>query len=188
MDRSVFRIMKRIRTLIGGCLVLGILVTICWSAPEFSGVLKSAGKTYLSFRPEGGAASGWREVGESFGEYKIVSYDEANDMVVLSRAGTLLEVRLKGARVESKPTLALIEEMAKGGNQAVQKMVSLAKILDERRAKTASDVAVLESRATSDQKAAERLPELRRKLKIEEDNMAYYLHNVVKSLSGPAKP
>src|SRR5687768_9100175 len=106
--------MKLTRMLMAGCLAHAFLAVVCWSTPEFSGVLKSAGKTYLALRLEGVAASGWREVGESFGEYKIISYDDAHDVVVLSRAGNLVEVRLKGARVESKPTLALIEEMARG--------------------------------------------------------------------------
>src|SRR5690349_12464874 len=99
-----------LKALIGVGLMHALLASICFAAPEFSGVLKSAGKTYLALRPEGGTVSGWREVGESMGGYKIISYDEARDVVVLSRAGTMVEVKLKGSRVESKPTLALIEE------------------------------------------------------------------------------
>ena len=179
---------KLIKTLIGVGLMHGLLVSVCCAAPEFAGVLKSAGKTYLALRTEGGTMNGWREVGESVGEYKIISYDEARDVVVLSRAGTTVEVRLNGARVESKPTLALVEEMARGGNEAVQTMLADARKLDERRANTASEVAEAESRSARDPQAAGRLPELRRKLKIEEDNMAYFLHSVVKSQSPPAKP
>ena len=156
-------------------------VAICRAAPELAGVLTSGGKTFLALRAAEGKPSTWHQVGEQFGEYLVASFDPSVDAVTLTNGGAQTVIRLKGAKVDPKPTVELVEQLARDGDMELRRLLPELKILENRRATTAADLADLQLRSASDPNAAKRVEEVRRKLRIEEDSIGFFLSRVVRS-------
>ena len=153
-----------------------------WGAdPEFAGVLTSGGKTVLALRDDTSKPSTWHQIGERFGKYLVSSYDPVIDAVTLTHDGGRAVVYLKGARVDPQPTVALVEQLAREGDGELQKLLPDLKLLENRRVKTAVELDDLLRRSVSDPNAAQRAEETRRRLKIEEDSVSFFLSRVVRS-------
>ncbi len=160
--------------------ILALIVTSCvFAGPEFSGILTLGGKTYLGLRDDDGKPFEWRAVGEEVGEFRVTSYEDSTETVTLTRGGSAIKLRLKGAAVESLPTVGLVERLALSGDTKLEKLLPNLKKLEGLRDKTLSAIAEVESRGASEEKAWDQLSGLRRKLKIEEDNLEYFVRDIV---------
>ncbi len=174
--------MKIVKSLL--CVVvLSIWTTAATSAPVFSGIFTSGGTTYLGLREDPAKPFMWVAVGGRLGEFRVVSYDDNAEKVVLQRGDAVVELRLKSSAVESTPTVELVERLAREGDVEMQKLLPGLRKLDERRADTVAELAALERRAATDESVREELKAVRRKHQIEDDNLRYLLRSVL----NPAK-
>jgi hypothetical protein len=159
-------------------LLAGLAATCCFAAPEFIGVLISQGTTYVAVRSDATKGAIWLNIGDRVDEYRVAAYDPKRAALLLKRDGTDLELFLKSGAVQSAPTVELLEQLVKKGDSGRERELQELRVLDARCKKTAAELADLESRATADPRAAEKVPHLRRQLQLEQGNLAYYLESL----------
>jgi hypothetical protein len=139
-------------------LFIAFASSVCFASPKFVGVLTSNGVTYIAVRDDSSANAIWVGIGQSVGEYRIVSYDPKKEILSVVRDSAALEVPLMTASVQPAPVLALIERLVENGDTELASALDSLRTLDERRKKTAAELSELETRAVSDPAANERLP------------------------------
>jgi hypothetical protein len=166
--------MKILRMAQSVCLVAAFCAVTCGAAPEFIGVLTSKGVTYVAVRPDPAEPAVWVGIGDTFAGYRVRSYDAKQDTLLLMRGSDAIEVKLKQASVQAKPTITLLEELIRRGDPTLQDSVKDLKTLESRVAKTVAELAAAEARAVNAPTTSETVVHLRRKLKLEEGYLDYY--------------
>jgi len=84
------------------------------AAPELRGVLISGADQRFALALPGGARTGWAGVGESFEGWKLASYSQADEALVLKKDGRNVTIKLASSKVgaaDVKATIADAEEV-----------------------------------------------------------------------------
>jgi len=103
------------------CLALLILSTLGLRAEiEFSGFFITSKEALFSLtETEGHRSSGWLKVGQSFGDYGVVSFDREHEIITLRQGGQLRQVPLRAAKAKDgrmtiRGTLTFPNEQVEG--------------------------------------------------------------------------
>ena len=160
------------------CLMLG-LASVCFGSPEFIGVLVSQGVTHLAVRGESQGRMHWVKIGEEFDGYRLKLYDSQRELLILQRGDSEVQVALKSAAVQPAPTRVLLESLVKAGDANLRAALDQAKQLEDRRDETAKRLSKLEAQTGSQVERVSVVNEVRRKLKIEEDNLEFFYQRLM---------
>jgi hypothetical protein len=82
--------------------------------PELRGVLISGGDQRFALTLPGGARTAWAGIGESFEGWKLASYNQANETLVVKKDGQEVSIKLASSKVgaaDNKATIADAEEV-----------------------------------------------------------------------------
>jgi hypothetical protein len=100
--------------------------------PELRGVLISGADQRFALTLPGGARTGWVGIGESFEGWKLASYNQTDDALVVTKGGQKVSIKLASSKVgaaDVKATIADAEEVFRKMN--FDEM--LGKVLDQQR-------------------------------------------------------
>jgi len=158
-----------------------LMVSPATAAPELVGFFATGSKAFVGLRDGPSGSFAWRSVGERFGEYEVVSFDLNAETVRLLQGTTITNLKLKASRVESAPTVSLVEQLAKNGDSEMQKFLPGLRTLDARRAQAVAELSDLEIRAASDERTRQRITDLRRNISLQEKHLDFLLQAVVRS-------
>jgi hypothetical protein len=75
---------------------------------KFAGILVTTEKTMFRLQDDAaGGAAAWVQVGQTFGGYEVLRFDEHRDLLTLVKDGTKSEVRLKDSKVQPEASIEI---------------------------------------------------------------------------------
>jgi len=151
------------------------------AAPELVGFFATGNQAFVGLRDSSNTSFAWHSVGERFGEYEVVSFDMNTETVQLKQGTTITHLKLKASRVESAPTVSLVEQLANNGNLEMRKMLPGLRTMEARLANSVAELSDLEARAFRDEEARLKIPNLRRNIELQEKHLGFLLRAVVRS-------
>ena len=107
-----------------GVRAVGLFAVLAWRAVggepnfEFTGVLVSSEKTWISVTDREGGTAKWVESGHTFNGYVVQDYDPKKETIALAKDGVITQLPLKNAKVQTA-TAPEIEPMTRDARLAL---------------------------------------------------------------------
>ena len=165
-------------------LLIAALVTHTLAAtPEFDGVMASRGTTYFAMREAPTQGTRWIKLGDRIGSYRVSSYDQPKETLSLTSDEGETLVVLKPGAVRAAPTVQLLQTLVTNGDDIQTYVLRALRELEQRRDQTAATLVEWEARALKQPsaKSNDMVVNLRRKLELEEANLAYYIEKMLEA-------
>jgi hypothetical protein len=87
---------------------------------KFAGILVTTEKTMFRLKDDAaGTAAAWVQVGQTFGGYAILRFDERRDLLTLLKDGAQSEVRLKDSKVQPEASIEISGVATFDGDKSV---------------------------------------------------------------------
>ncbi len=87
---------------------------------KFAGILVTTEKTMFRLKDDvAGTAAAWVQVGQTFGGYEVLRFDEHRDILTLRKGGAKSEVRLNDAKVQPEASIEISGVATFHGDQPV---------------------------------------------------------------------